>query len=125
MSIQRFPLSLRLLLLGDVRTLRTCLLGLGLPITIIVMKRVPLAVKRPDVQFVVLSDSDVFHHHATKEYKINFSFNVDSSTVLYLSDYVVCGVQYVGSTSMPFRLMLSNYKACYHRLKPGSSVPQI
>ena len=56
-----------------------------------------------------MSESDSFYSHATsKEYKINFSFNCDSSGVVYLFDCVVCGVQYVGSTNTPFRLRFNN-----------------
>ena len=73
-----------------------------------------------------MSDSDSFHSNITKkEYKINFSFNCDSSNVVYLFDCVVCGFQYMGSTSTPFRLMFNNYEACYRRFKSGSSVPQM
>ena len=73
-----------------------------------------------------LPDSDSFHSHVTKkEYEINFSFTCDSSNVVYLFDCVVCGVQYVGSTSTPFRLRFNNYKACYRRFRSGSSVPQM
>ena len=88
---------------------------------------VVLVVKSPDVKCVQsMSDSDSFHSHVTKkEYKINFSFNCDSSNVVYLFDCVVCGFQYVGSTSPPFRLRFNNYKACYRRFRLGSSVPQM
>ena len=73
-----------------------------------------------------VSESDSFYSHATsKEYKSNFSFNCDSSGVVYLLDCVVCGVQYVGSTNTPFRLRFNNYKACYRRYRSGSSVPQM
>ena len=73
-----------------------------------------------------MSNSDSFHSHVTnKEYKINFSFNCDSSNVVYLLDCVVCGFQYVGSTSTPFRLRFNNYKACYRKFRLGSSVPQM
>ena len=59
-----------------------------------------------------MSDSDSFHSHVTKkEYKINFSFNCDSSNVVYLFDCVTCCFQYVGSTSTPFRLRYNKYKA--------------
>ena len=37
----------------------------------------------------------------------------------------MCGVQYVGSTNTPFWLRFNNYKACYRRFRPGSSVPQM
>ena len=73
-----------------------------------------------------MSERDSFYSPATsKEYKINFSFNCDSSGVVYLFDYVVCGVQYVGSTNTPFRLRFNNYKACYRRFRSGSSIPQM
>ena len=59
-----------------------------------------------------MSDSDSFHSHVTKkEYKIKFSPNCDSLNVVYLFDCVVCGFQYVGSTSTPFRFRFNNYKA--------------
>ena len=71
-------------------------------------------------------DSDNFHSHVTKkEYKINFSFNCDSLNVVYLFDSVVCGFQYMGSTSTSFRLKFNNYKACYRGIRSGSSVPQM
>ena len=38
-------------------------------------------------------------------------------------DCVVCGFQYVGSTSTPFRLRFNNYKACYRKFRLGPSVP--
>ena len=44
---------------------------------------------------------------------------------MYLFDCVVCGFQVVGSTSMPFRLWFNKYKACYHRFRSGSAVPQM
>ena len=72
-----------------------------------------------------MSDSDSFNSHVTKkEYKINFLFNCESSNVVYLFDCTVCSFQYVDSTSMPYRLRFTNYKACYRRLRSGSSVPQ-
>ena len=41
-----------------------------------------------------MSDNDSFHSHVTKkEYKMNFSFNCDSSNVVFLFDCVVCGFQ--------------------------------
>ena len=52
-----------------------------------------------------MSDSDSLHSHVTKkEHKINSSSNCDSSNVVYLFHCVVCGFQYVGSTSTPSRL---------------------
>ena len=65
-----------------------------------------------------MSESDSFYSHATsKEYKINFSFNCESSGVVYLFDCVVCGVQYVGSTNTPFRLRFNTSKACYRKFR--------
>ena len=74
----------------------------------------------------VMSNSDSFMSSTTgKEYKINYSFNCDSSNVVYLIDCNVCGVQYVGSTCTPFRLRFNNYKACSRKFNLGSSVPQM
>ena len=59
-----------------------------------------------------MCDSDTFTSHITdKEYKINFSFNCDSSNVVYLMECKVCGVQYVGSTCTPFRLRFKRRRA--------------
>ena len=44
---------------------------------------------------------------------------------MYLIDCVVCGFQYVGSTSTPFRRRFNTYKACYRSFRSGSSVPQM
>ena len=72
------------------------------------------------------ADSDSFHSHVTKkEYKINRPSDFDSSNVVYLFVSVVCGVQYVGSTSTPSRLRFNNYKACYCRYRPESSVHRL
>ena len=38
---------------------------------------------------VSIDNGDSFHFHVTKEYKINFAFNCDSSNVVYLFDCVV------------------------------------
>ena len=73
----------------------------------------------------VMSNCDSFKSKVTgKEYKINYSFNCDSSNVVYLLECNVCGVQYVGSTNTPFRLRFNNYKACNRKFSQGSSVPQ-
>ena len=61
----------------------------------------------------VMSNSEHFHSNVdSRKYRINYSFNCDSSNVVYLLECTVCGVQYVGSTSTPFRLRFNNYKAC-------------
>ena len=61
----------------------------------------------------------------SREYRINYSFNCDSSNVVYLLECTVCGVQYVGSTCTPFRLRFNNYKACSRKFNSGASVPQV
>ena len=75
---------------------------------------------------VSVDTCDSFHSYVSKkEYKINFAFNCDSSNVIYLFDCVVCGFQYVGSTSTPLRYIFNNYKACFRKFSSGSSVPQM
>ena len=72
-----------------------------------------------------MSNSEHFHSNVdSREYRINYSFNCDSSNVVYLLECTVCGVQYVGSTCTPFRLRFNNYKACNRKLNSGASVPQ-
>ena len=86
--------------------LRIYLLGLGLLISIFVMKGVCTRCENSKYQECQsTSDSNSFHSHVTrKEHTINFSFNCRSSNVVYLFHCVVCGFQYVGSTGTPFRL---------------------
>ena len=61
-----------------------------------------------------IDNCDSSHSHVTKkQYKINFEFKCDSPNVVYLFDCVVCGFQYLGSTSTPFRHRFNNYKACF------------
>ena len=72
-----------------------------------------------------MSNSEHFHSNVdSREYRINYSFNCDSSNVVYLLECTVCGVQYVGSTCTPFRLRFNNYKACSRKFNSGASVPQ-
>ena len=60
-----------------------------------------------------------------KDYNINFSLNYDSSNVVYLLEYAVCGIQYVGSTCTPFRTRFNHYKTCNRKFKgDASGVPQ-
>ena len=74
----------------------------------------------------VMSNSEHFHSNIdSREYRINYSFNCDSSNVVYLLECTVCGVQYVGSTCTPFRLRFNNYKACSRKFNSGASVPQV
>ena len=52
-------------------------------------------------------EGDKFVCHVTvKEYNINSRFDCDSSGVVYLLGCKVCGMQYVGSTFIPFVLGL-------------------
>ena len=61
-----------------------------------------------------MCDSKTFRSHSTnKEYQINFSFDCDSSDVVYLIECRVFGVQYVGSTCTPFRNEFNNYIYIY------------
>ena len=56
----------------------------------------------------VMSNSEHFHSNIdSREYRINYSFNCDSSNVVYLLECTVCGVQYVGSTCTPLGLGLT------------------
>ena len=74
----------------------------------------------------VMSNSEHFHSNIdSREYRINNSFNCDSSNVVYLLEGTVCGVQYVGSICTPFRLRFDNYKACSRKFNSGASVPQV
>ena len=74
--------------------------------------------------FPVSSNSEHFHSNIdSREYRINYSFNCDSSGVVYLLESplkcTVCGVQHVGSTCTPFRLRFNNYKACIRKFNSG------
>ena len=46
------------------------------------------------------------------------------SSVVYLLECAVCGVQYIGNTCTPFRLRFNNYKVCSCKVNSGASVPQ-
>ena len=73
----------------------------------------------------VMSNNSYFHSNVTnREYRINYSFNCNSSNVVYLLECTVCGVQYVGSTNTPFRLRFNNYKSSSRKFTTGASVPQ-
>ena len=73
----------------------------------------------------VKSNSEHFHYNVdNREYRINHSFNCDSSNVVYLLESTVCGVQHVGSNCTPFRLTFDNYKASSRKFNSGASVPQ-
>ena len=73
----------------------------------------------------VMSNNDYFHSNIdSREYRINYLFNCDSSNVADLLECTVCGVQYVGSTCTPFRLRFNDDKACSCKINLGASVPQ-
>ena len=73
----------------------------------------------------VMSNSKHFHSNIdSRKYRINYSFNCDSSNVVHLLECTVCGVQYVGSTCTPFRLRFNNYKAYSRKFNLGASVSQ-
>ena len=59
----------------------------------------------------------LYIHFVTKEvYKINHHFHCDSKCVIYVISCKVCGLQYVGSTTVhKFRLRWNNYK-CSQRI---------
>ena len=74
----------------------------------------------------IMSNSEHFHSNIdSREYRINYSFNCDSSNVVYLLECTVCGVQNIGSTCTPFRLRFNNYKACSRKFNSRASVPQV
>ena len=50
-----------------------------------------------------------------------FLFNFDLLNVVYLLEFSVCGLQYVGSTCTPFRVRFNNYKSCNRRFNWGAS----
>ena len=56
---------------------------------------------------------------------MNYSFSCDSSNAVCLLECIVSGIQYVGSTCKPFRLMFNNYKACRRKFDLGASVPRV
>ena len=73
-----------------------------------------------------MSNSEHFHSNIdSREYRMNYSFNCDSSNVVYLLECTVCGVQYVGSTCMLLRLRFNNYKECSCKFDSGASVLQV
>ena len=45
-----------------------------------------------------------------KKYKINHNLNCNDKCLVYLLSCKICGLQYVGSTTDPFRYRWNNYK---------------
>ena len=54
------------------------------------------------------------------EYRIISSFICDSSGVVYLLEYNVCGKQYVWSIVTPFRARFNSYKSASRRFDTGN-----
>ena len=78
------------------------------------------------IQIYIYMSISMFHSNIdSREYRINYSFNCNSSNVVYLLECTVCDVQYVGSTCTPFRLRFNDYKACSRKFNLGASVPQV
>ena len=72
-----------------------------------------------------MSNSEHFHSNIeSREYRINYSFNCDSSNVVYLLECTVCGVQYVGSTYTPLGLGLTITRRAVVSLMPGPQYPR-
>ena len=67
-----------------------------------------------------VSGSDTFYDHDRKKsFKINYSFNCDSSGVVYLLSCKKCMKSYVGSTINTFRLRFNNHKSSLKRYGKG------
>ena len=53
------------------------------------------------------------------------NLNCNSKNVVYLVQFKVCNIQYVGSASTKFRLRFNNYLSCSRRYSKGETVPQM
>ena len=74
---------------------------------------------------VMCSATTFISQVTNKEYRIDFSFNCDSSNMVYMMECSVCGLQDVGSTCTSFRVSFNNNKSCNRRFNGGASgVPQ-
>ena len=72
-----------------------------------------------------MSNSEHFHSNVdSREYRINYAFNCDSSNVVYLLECTVCGVQYVGSTCTPLGLGLIITRGAVVSLIRGPQYPR-
>ena len=81
----------------------------------------PCRKSRCQVCKVMCSATTFISRVTNKEYRINFSFNCDSSNVVYLLECSVCGLQYVGSIYTSFRVRFNIYKSCNRRFNVGAS----
>ena len=58
-----------------------------------------------------VAETDTFESFQTKkQYKINHNLNCNDKCLVYLLSCKICGLQYVGSTTDPFRYRWNNYK---------------
>ena len=58
-----------------------------------------------------VAETDTFESFRTKkQYKINYNFNCNDKCLVYLLSCKICGLQYVGFTTDPFRYCWNNYK---------------
>ena len=58
-----------------------------------------------------IAETDTFESFQTKkQYKINHNLNCNDKCLVYLLSCKICGLQYVGSTTDPFRYRWNNYK---------------
>ena len=73
-----------------------------------------------------LKETQTFSNKEGREFSIkNGTMNCDSKHVVYLLSCKQCKIQYVGSTSTPFRLRYNNYKCCFRKFSAGCpAVPQ-
>ena len=57
------------------------------------------------------AETDTFESFQTKkQYKINHNLNCNDKCLIYPLSCKICGLQYVGSTTDPFRYRWNNYK---------------
>ena len=65
-------------------------------------------------------ETDTFESFQTKrQYKINHNLNCNDEFLIYLLLCKICGLQYVGSTTDPFRYRWNNYKGHNRKAERG------
>ena len=65
-------------------------------------------------------ETDTFESFQTKrQYKINHNLNCNDKFLIYLLLCKICGLQYVGSTTDPFRYRWNNYKGHNRKAERG------
>ena len=60
-----------------------------------------------------------------KQYKINHNLNCNDKCLVYLLSCKICGLQYLGSTTDPFRLRWNNYKDNNRKAERGKEHMQV